>query len=89
MYLLYYNIISVSVLTVFVFPVRIESRLRVGWLGFNSRPGKWCHFFSFPPPPDRLWGPYTLLSNGYQGLLSRDKAASAGSYQLTTILCRG
>jgi hypothetical protein len=25
-------------------------------------------FFSSPPPPERLWGPPSLLSNGYHGL---------------------
>jgi hypothetical protein len=26
---------------------------------------------SSPRRPDRLWGPFNLLSNGYQGLLPR------------------
>jgi hypothetical protein len=30
--------------------------------------GSW-EFFSSPPRPERLWGPSSLLSNGYQGLL--------------------
>jgi len=25
-------------------------------------------FFFSPPPPDRLWVPYSLLSNGHRGL---------------------
>jgi len=25
-------------------------------------------FFSSPPRPERLWGPISLLSNGYKGL---------------------
>jgi hypothetical protein len=29
--------------------------------------GGW-EFFSSPPRPERLWGPFSLLSNGYQGL---------------------
>jgi hypothetical protein len=28
-------------------------------------------FFSSPPLPDRLWGPPSLLSNGYQGKAAR------------------
>jgi hypothetical protein len=27
-------------------------------------------FFSSPPPPERLWGPLSLLSNGYKGSFS-------------------
>jgi hypothetical protein len=33
--------------------------------GFESRQG--LGFFFPPPRPDRLWGPPSLLSNGYQG----------------------
>jgi hypothetical protein len=33
--------------------------------GFESRQ---CLGISSPPHPDRLWGPLSLLSNGYQGL---------------------
>jgi hypothetical protein len=38
----------------------------IGVLGFDSR-WEW-EFFSLPPRPERLWGPPSLLSNGYQGL---------------------
>jgi hypothetical protein len=31
-------------------------------------------FFSSPPRPNRLWGPPSLLSNGYQGLLPREQS---------------
>jgi len=31
-------------------------------------PGRGWEFFSSPPRPERLWGPPTLLSNGYHGL---------------------
>jgi hypothetical protein len=31
--------------------------------------GSW-EFFSSPPCPERLWGPHSLISNGYQGLFT-------------------
>jgi hypothetical protein len=34
----------------------------------GSSPGRGWEFFSSPPCPDRLWGPLSLLSNGYQGV---------------------
>jgi hypothetical protein len=34
----------------------------------GSIPGGCWEFFSSPPLPERLWGPPSLLSNGYQGL---------------------
>jgi hypothetical protein len=34
----------------------------------GSSPGRSWEFFSSQPLPDRLWGPPSLLSNGYQGL---------------------
>jgi hypothetical protein len=34
----------------------------------GSIPGRGWEFFSKPPRPERLWGPSSLLSNGYQGL---------------------
>jgi hypothetical protein len=33
----------------------------------GSSPGRSLEFFSSPPRPDRLWGPPSLLSNGYEG----------------------
>jgi hypothetical protein len=36
----------------------------------GSIPGGCWEFFSSPPRPEWLWGPPSLLSNGYQGLLS-------------------
>jgi hypothetical protein len=34
----------------------------------GSTAGGGWEFFSSPPRPDRLWGPPSLLSNGYEGL---------------------
>jgi hypothetical protein len=34
----------------------------------GSSPGRGWEFFSFTPCPDWLWGPSSLLSNGYQWL---------------------
>jgi hypothetical protein len=34
----------------------------------GSIPSSGSEFFSSPPSPDGLWGPPSLLSNGYQGL---------------------
>jgi len=34
-------------------------------------PGRVWVFFSSAPCADRLWGPPSLLSHGYQGLLPR------------------
>jgi hypothetical protein len=44
----------------------------VSWLGYGleergSIPGR--DFMSWPPCPDRLWGPPSLLSSGYRGAL--------------------
>jgi hypothetical protein len=40
-----------------------------GRSGFQgSIPGRDCEFFASPPRPERLWGPTSLLSKGYQGI---------------------
>jgi hypothetical protein len=53
--------------------VSIETRLRAGLRG--SIPSSSREFFSSAPRPNRLLGPFSLLSNGYQGFFTRGKAA--------------
>jgi hypothetical protein len=55
----------------------------------GSIPGGCREFFYKPPRPERLWGPPSLLSNGYQGLFPWGKAAGAWSWPLISIYCRG
>jgi hypothetical protein len=45
--------------------------IATGLYGLEDRgsiPGRGKRFFSSPQRPDRLWGPSSLLSNGYRGL---------------------
>jgi hypothetical protein len=44
------------------------TRLRVGWLGFDSH--QVLGIFPSPPRPERPWGPRSLLSNGYRRVLA-------------------
>jgi hypothetical protein len=48
------------------------------WVPVGSR------IFSSPRRPDGLWGTSNLLSNGYRGIFSGDKAAGAWSWPLTS-----
>jgi hypothetical protein len=52
-------------------------------VGFIWLSGGW-EFFSSPPRQERLWGPPSLLSSGYEGLLPWGKAAEAWSWPLTS-----
>jgi hypothetical protein len=66
--------------------VSIETRLRVGRQGFNSRKGqRWDFFFSSPQRPDLLWGPPIIPSNGYWRTLYLESKAARG-VKLTTHL---
>jgi len=40
----------------------------MGWMIKSSSPGRGWEFFSSPWHPDQIWGPPSLLSNGYQGI---------------------
>jgi hypothetical protein len=59
----------------------VYSSLRIATdYGLDDRglnPGRDWEFLSSTPCPHRLWNPYSLLSNGYQGLFPGDKAAGA------------
>jgi hypothetical protein len=49
--------------------IAINAGLRAGRSGFSGTiPSGGWEFFSSPPRPERLWGPPSLLSNGYQVL---------------------
>jgi hypothetical protein len=51
--------------------------------------GRSIVFFLWPLCPDRLWGPPSLLYNGYRGVLSSEvSAAGAWRWPLTPIQCR-
>jgi hypothetical protein len=51
----------------------------------SSIPGGGWEFFSSTPCPNRLWGPPSLLSNGYWDLFPCGKAAGAWSWPLASI----
>jgi hypothetical protein len=57
--------------------------------GQGSLPGRSKKFFSTPQRPDQLWGPPSLLCNGYQGSFPEGKAAGAWSWPLASIYCQG
>jgi hypothetical protein len=48
--------------------------------GCGSIAGKGERFFSTPQDRDRLWGPPTLLYNGYQGVSPRIKRQGREAY---------
>ena len=42
-------------------------RLATGWTGLGANTGGGKRFSPSPDRPDRLWGPHSLLFNGYRG----------------------
>jgi hypothetical protein len=65
--------------------VRIMTRLWVGRPEFDNSQGQLRDVFSSPPRPDQLWGPPSLLSNGYRCYLTWSKAIGACSWPLTSM----
>jgi hypothetical protein len=57
--------------------------------GVGVRVPIWLRIFPSPRRPDRLRCPPSLLSNGYRGLFTRDKATGTWSWPLTSSWCRG
>jgi hypothetical protein len=54
----------------------IETRLRAGRpRRLSSISGRDKRFFSSPQHPDELWGPPSLLFNGYQGVMQQAREA--------------
>jgi hypothetical protein len=47
-----------------------EAGIAAGWMIGGSSPGRGLEFLPSSPCPDRLWGPPSLLSNGYQGFFT-------------------
>jgi hypothetical protein len=46
----------------------VVKRWAMGWMIGDSSPDRGLVFFSSSPRPDKLWGPPSVLSNGYKGL---------------------
>jgi hypothetical protein len=47
----------------------VVGTMTVGWTTGGSNRGRGKRFFSFLNRPDRLWGPHSLLFNGYRSSL--------------------
>jgi hypothetical protein len=61
-----------------------------GWMAGVQFPTEVKRFFSSPECPDWLWGPPSLLFNGYSGLFfPGGKAAVAWSWPLSSICFHG
>jgi hypothetical protein len=59
--------------------VGIATGYRLDDRGFGVRVPVRSRIFSSPRRPDRLWGPPSLLSNGYRGALSSGGKAAGAS----------
>jgi hypothetical protein len=64
------RLVILSMIPILERAVVAQSVYRLGY-GLDDRdsiPGRAKRFFSSPQCPYRLWGPPSLLSNGYRGL---------------------
>jgi hypothetical protein len=60
----------VDIHTIIITGKQVEMAQSVSMTGVQFPAGVMMEFFfSSPPRPDRLWGPPSLPSNGYSGLL--------------------
>jgi hypothetical protein len=65
----------------------VKSRLWTRWSEVQFLAG--ARDFSSLTRPDRLWGPSSLLFNGYRGSLPRGKVAMAWNWPFTSSYCQG
>jgi hypothetical protein len=89
-----YNVfLSVSIIQIWLLHLHLRSQDSCWysnglWAGQGSIPRRDTRFSSIPHHPEWLWGPPSLVPNGYWGSFPRDKAAGAWSWPHMSIWCR-